>query len=227
MSDNFPSCKVRDEREGRAPYQNILCEEEIKEIYEMTTAKFCSVVASTLEFGHSHWAAGHLNWNTKTKKTRGIADGFLRLNCSAVDVPPLPDDFRMVAKDFPVIGIWEFKNLLAGSRAAFEAIVQQSGYGDFHWKGCEYGKRCPIVHPGQGGRPQVTGSKSGFDVQPPICQSLLSEDSDCTQPPLSPFSFSEVDREHAGYITQQVNIQVIYSNRLLPYIHFVLYAGLD
>jgi hypothetical protein len=227
MSDAFPSCVVRESGKLRAPYENILCEEEIKEIYQVTTAQFCSVVASTLEFCHSHWTRGHLVWTTKTKQNRGVADGFLRLNLNAVDkdVPPLSADFKRVVKDFPVIGVWEFKNLLAGSREVFEAIVQHSSYGDFHWESCEYGKRCPIVHPGQCGRPEVTGSKVGFDVQLPICQSLLSEDTDCAQLPPSPFSFKEVDRTHARYIIQQVII--IYPNRLLPYIHRVLYTGLD
>jgi hypothetical protein len=145
-----------------------------------------------------------MEWTLDSNKDRGIADGFLKLNEQAVDtdvVGPLQDDYKKVAEDFPVIAIWEFKNMLAGSKEVFELIVQQAGDEEFSWEGCEHGMRCPIVHPGKDGGPMVTGSRTALDAETPICKSTPPED-------ITPASWqsSEVAKRHARHMTQQVNI---------------------
>jgi hypothetical protein len=138
-----------------------------------------------------------------SKKARGIADGFLKL---AVDTNtrPVPDDLKKVAEDFPVIGVWEFKNMLAGSKAVFKAIVQHAGDKEFPWECCEYGKRCPILHPGRDGGPEVTGSKTAFDAQTPLCKSTRSDNPKIPPPPTS--QLHQIDIKHARHMIQQVNI---------------------
>jgi hypothetical protein len=215
QSGDFPTDKLRQKESKAAPYGRIVGEPQIKIIYEETTSKFCTIVASTLQFQLPRWSSGHLEWSIQTTKTSGIADGFLRLNQWAVDadIPSLPDDFKNVAEDFPTIGIWEFKNLIAGSERVFEAIVQQSSYEKFDWEGCEHGVQCPVVHPGQNGGPLVTGWKKGFDAEPPICQSTHSRDR-VTPPPLSfikPLTDAEIRR--ARHMTQQVNMIPSFQSR--------------
>jgi hypothetical protein len=100
ISDAFPLRTMRQKWNRQAPYHHIICEDEIQNIYETTTAKFCSVVASTLEFQLPRWSRGHLDWTKKTRKVRGIADGYLRLNERAVDtdIPPCQTTSNMLSK---------------------------------------------------------------------------------------------------------------------------------
>lgn len=212
-SDNFPDPNTRQTRFDEFLTGAIRGEQHLQTIYSETTARFCGVVASTLEFQHPHWNRGHLEWTLDSNKSRGVADGFLRLNDMAVDkaVAPLSDKYKDVAEDFPVLGIWEFKSLIAGSPEVFEAIVQQSaGAGGFHWEGCKAGVRCPIAHgrPGEEDGLYVTGSKTAFDAsrEAETCRSTLAETRITPSAPTS--QISEAAKIHARDMTQQVLISL-------------------
>jgi hypothetical protein len=207
VNEMFPAPTVRDSCVQQSAMHRILREAQIQSIYNDTTARFCSVVASTLEFQLPRWNCGHLQWTIDSNKSRGVSDGNLSLNQAAIDqdIASLPVDFTDVAEDFPVLAIWEFKSLKAGTPEVFEAIVQQSASTeDFPWEGCEEGLRCRIVHNGEDGGLYITGSKTAFDAQAETCTSMFSNDTVTLDPPSS--QPDEKARIHARYMTQQVNI---------------------
>jgi hypothetical protein len=185
----------------------IICEEQLVSIYDQTTAKFCRIVASTLEFQHPHWSCGNLKWTSDSGKSHGVADGHLMLNNKPADmgIDPLPVGYQEITEDFPVIATWEFKSLVAGTPDVLEAIVQQSASGkDFPWQECTERDGCQIVHKGVHGELYTTRSKMGFDAQIETCKSLLlPSDPIFPHPPSS--QLSEKAKTHAIHITQQVN----------------------
>jgi hypothetical protein len=154
-----PSLVQRFDAMRAAPPTSIVGERQIEAIYDITTARFCTIVASTLEHHLPLWSTGLLALSLDGKAKRGIADGFLKFQKSPQVLCPLQTDFAEVVQSFPVIGTWEFKNMIAGSLEVFSAIVQYSGGQEFPWEGCELKSRCPILHTGKDGGPAITGSK--------------------------------------------------------------------
>jgi hypothetical protein len=210
ITEKFPTPHMRKNDIEQSSHRPIVGETQIQDFYNNTTAKFCGVVASTLEFQHPHWSHGNLAWTLEKSKSRGVADAYLQLNKKAVDkaIAPLPVDFQEVTEHFPVLSLWEFKSLIAGSPDVFEAIVQQSASAeDFHWQGCTEGKLCGIAHNGEVGGLYITGSKMGFDAQVETCKSILLSSGPLAIIPGPPSSqLSERAQLHALHITQQVNI---------------------
>ncbi|KAG6885894.1 hypothetical protein C0993_008413 [Termitomyces sp. T159_Od127] len=140
---------------------------DVQSAYETGVADFCATVAATLELQLSDWSPNCLQWSTVrlcnkeipgVRRDQALADGFLNMSDKGSKrhlVHPTPRE-RLILDTFPVIAIWEFKNLnfdatigQMASEARAEVFHEMlNGFLDsvFPWKECEKGDNCAIVH---------------------------------------------------------------------------------
>ncbi|KAG6919619.1 hypothetical protein DXG01_003483 [Tephrocybe rancida] len=100
-----------------------------------------------------------------------IADGFLGMK-GPLAASKLLASYQ--AKHFSVIGIWEFKSLLAGDERAFEAFHGLANSSKFRWTGCEHGGLCGLECPNKSDMDMllIERVKMGYDAVDPICPSF-------------------------------------------------------
>ncbi|KAG6877266.1 hypothetical protein C0992_010400 [Termitomyces sp. T32_za158] len=140
---------------------------DVQTAYETGVADFCATVAATLEFQLSEWSPNCLQWSAArlcnkdipgVRRDQALADGFLNMSEKGSKrhlVHSTPRE-RLILDTFPVIAIWEFKNLNfdtsmgQGSLKARADIFHEmlNGFLDsvFPWKECEKGDNCAVVH---------------------------------------------------------------------------------
>ncbi|KAF8074525.1 hypothetical protein FPV67DRAFT_1445583 [Lyophyllum atratum] len=207
----FPNAGIRLDCARDALEERILNERSLEGIYSKTMASHCSIVASTLEFQLPVWSSAHLHWQTihgRSEEKHAIADGLLRIfdisghTCDAARVSPLAVEYLDVRKYFPVIGVWEFKNMVAGSINVFEAILEQAKMHKFPWVGCQEGNRCAVVHPPTLGKVLKTWSKMGPDAS----ESVVPPP---TMPPPPSHPIRGTDIQHGLYMVQQVIAEMV------------------
>ncbi|KAG6843379.1 hypothetical protein H0H87_005265 [Tephrocybe sp. NHM501043] len=202
--------------------QSIINEESVRTIYASILARQCLTVASTLAFQLPIWSSGYLRWEkeTATKDNFGIADGFLRVvdtpvkRRNACQLPPPSDTFRKIVKEYPILAVWEFKNLLAGRKAIFEGIRELARDDIFPWTLCEYGDLCGITrapgHPAASSEePFVYWKKRGPDAPIPVCKSISEPLSAHQIPAMSEDGLASANITHSIHITQQVWAQMV------------------
>ncbi|KAH0582427.1 hypothetical protein H2248_010370 [Termitomyces sp. 'cryptogamus'] len=160
----FPSLK-RLERASREYRQDIHKEIDAQLAYEFAVAEFCATVAATLEFQLSQGSPNFLEWSTTRLSTKAIpgvrrdqalADGFLNMSDkgSQKHLAHPTDRERLILQTFPVIAIWEFKNLnfdITDGQVDLRAEIfyeMVNGFLEcvFSWGECEKGSDCAIVH---------------------------------------------------------------------------------
>ncbi|KAG5651319.1 hypothetical protein H0H81_009092 [Sphagnurus paluster] len=141
VDTGFPTLDRIAEELDRSPHFHVKNEADIQDTYETNMAAHCLVVASTLHFQLPVWSSGYLKWTKKYQQPTGekyaIADGFLSAETleprpSWLPAQPCPVYSRMI-KDGP-LGIWEFKNLVAGSMDTFKAIRDLCVEDKFPWQ---------------------------------------------------------------------------------------------
>ncbi|KAG6875578.1 hypothetical protein C0992_003239 [Termitomyces sp. T32_za158] len=162
----FPSTKVL-ANTSKSYRRDIHKEFNIQLAYGSGVAEFCTTVAATLEFQLSHWSPNCLQWSTTrlsneaipgVRRDQALADGFLNMSAIGSErhlVHPTPRE-RLILDTFPVIAIWEFKNLnfdtpdgqmdLEARAKVFHEMVDGFLESIFPWEGCEKGGDCAIVH---------------------------------------------------------------------------------
>ncbi|KAG6878274.1 hypothetical protein C0993_009632 [Termitomyces sp. T159_Od127] len=185
--NDFPSASNRERKLEQGRTGEVRSEYRVQLIYEEAVARFCAVVAGTLEFGLEHWKYGFLEWSRErlsnrripgVKATDAVADGFL--NLAETDEYGnhyhLTPRQRDVYKIFPELAIWEFKNLnfshgedeeKLDSGEVFNEIVNGFLTGIFPWEGCKEGDDCPLKHPKIG----ATACPMGYDAVNSPCSS--------------------------------------------------------
>ncbi|KAF8055010.1 hypothetical protein FPV67DRAFT_1660521 [Lyophyllum atratum] len=172
----FPRRTKRNEALRRSEHSKLLNEKSIEEVYLHTMASHCGVVASTLEFHLPGWYDSYFKWTTqhRSDENYAIADGILELVAAPVAIPgkepppPLPEVYSQIIEDFPVLGVWEFKSLVAGSIEVFEAILGFARKEEFAWVGCDAGSLdlCTLQHSTDAHAPLTTWSPLGPDASP-------------------------------------------------------------
>ncbi|KAF8074045.1 hypothetical protein FPV67DRAFT_783245 [Lyophyllum atratum] len=211
----FPDHGLRERSVEQALLQRILNEKSVEEIYSRTVTRHCSIVASTLEFQLPVWSSVHLRWQTihgkEENENHAIADGFLEISDTS-PASSLPMEYLDVPKDFPVIGVWEFKNMRAGSIEVFEAILEHATMSEFPWEGCQMGNFCAIDHPVKSGGVLKTWSKMGPDAS----QSVVSPP---VMPPPPSHPIDKVDRVHASHMVQQVIAEMVKHDTTFACLH--------
>ncbi|KAG5351931.1 hypothetical protein C0989_004478 [Termitomyces sp. Mn162] len=149
-------------------YRNDIHEEiDVQLAYGSGVADLCATVAATLEFQFSHWSPDSLQWSTVrlsnksipgVRRDQALADGFLNMSDkgSGRHLAHPTSRERLILDTFPVIAIWEFKNLnfdtsegqvdLDARAKVFHEMVD--GFLDtlFPWEGCEKGSDCAVAH---------------------------------------------------------------------------------
>lgn len=186
--NDFPSASNRERKLEHGRTGEVRSEYRVQLIYEEAVARFCAVVAGTLEFGLGHWKYGFLEWSRErlsnrripgVKLTDAVADGFL--NLAETDEYGnhyhLTPRQRDVYKIFPELAIWEFKNLNfaqgegegeeLNSAEVFNEIVNGFLTGIFPWEGCKEGEDCLLKHPKIG----ATACPMGYDALHSPCPS--------------------------------------------------------
>ncbi|KNZ75775.1 hypothetical protein J132_01620 [Termitomyces sp. J132] len=155
------------ERKSKKYRRDIHKEIDVQLAYGSGVADLCASVAATLEFQFSHWSPNCLQWSTARLSNRAIpgvrrdqalADGFLNMSDKGSQghpAHPTPRE-RLILDVFPVIAIWEFKNLNfdtpegqvdLGARAeVFSEMVDGFIGSVFPWEGCEKEGDCAIAH---------------------------------------------------------------------------------
>ncbi|KAG5724598.1 hypothetical protein E4T56_gene4006 [Termitomyces sp. T112] len=159
-------------------------EADVQQAYEIAVATHCAVVAGTLEFELKEWCRSSLRWNKVRLSAvpegltaaQAIPDGYLNV-VGDDDKYMLTPRERNILKYFPVIAIWEFKNLNFDSRGRplgekvskqiFQQVADDFLDDLFPWEECDKGEQCPVVHPNVG----VTAVRMGNDAEVPPCHS--------------------------------------------------------
>lgn len=137
-------------------------------------------VASTLALGLPNWYPSYFVWS-RASETNDVAigDGFLRAsstsrssNAQALD-PSKRDTLESLEKNFPNIGVWEFKstvsgldNLDADARVKNIVVYAQAGV-EFKWVECS-STGCGS-HYQPDGDVTVTGARVGYDARTKRC----------------------------------------------------------
>ncbi|KAG6887268.1 hypothetical protein C0992_013063 [Termitomyces sp. T32_za158] len=153
-------------RTSRSHRRDVHKEVDVQLAYGSGVAELCATVAATLEFQLSHWSPNSLQWSTErlnkeaipgVRRDQALADGFLNMCNKGSEehlAHPTPRE-RLILNTFPVIAIWEFKNLnfdTSEGQVDLEARARvfhemANGFLDsvFPWEGCEKGD-CAVVH---------------------------------------------------------------------------------
>ncbi|KAG6887302.1 hypothetical protein C0995_016306 [Termitomyces sp. Mi166 len=179
-SDVFPSPDRLAKWFDLYELEKIERESDVERLYRATVAKGCLVVAGTLAYGHESWSAGCLQWTFRAPskkegsgaKNKGVADGFL--NIFEEKGSSLTPEQQLVFDYFPVLAIWEFKNLnfsiLESGISTMEGAVNGFLEGAFPWATCEFGPwQCQAEHPND----VNTWSPMGWDAKNPPCAAYL------------------------------------------------------
>ncbi|KAG6909492.1 hypothetical protein DXG01_017214 [Tephrocybe rancida] len=184
-------------------YANVQTEADVERIYGETVAKACSTVAGTLAYGHKSWSPGCLQWSFRPKeppikgnpvaKNQGAADGFL--NILKTGTTPLSKTQQQVFNAFPVLAIWEFKNLNfccdPSPTATIQGAVDSFLGGLFPWANCEFDGQCVALHP----KYARTASVMGWDAENPPCESYRQSRDTPAYRALLKARISEADRD--------------------------------
>ncbi|KAG6844550.1 hypothetical protein H0H87_005970 [Tephrocybe sp. NHM501043] len=171
----FPTCGML-KQQRKANKDHIQTEADVERIYRETVGKACATVAGTLAYGHASWSSGCLQWSFQPQDTRrspvaknqAAADGFLNI---ADTGPPyiLSKTQREILRSFPVLAIWEFKNLNfcrdPSALATVQGAVDSFLDGLFPWATCQFGEQCVAKHP----KASITGSLMGWDADKHPC----------------------------------------------------------
>ncbi|KAG6844552.1 hypothetical protein H0H87_005972 [Tephrocybe sp. NHM501043] len=161
---------------------SIQSEADIERIYCRAVGMPCTTVAETLLYGKKLWSPECLNWsfrplNSNEKgdpvaKNHAVADGFLNIFDPGAGTKrkTLSKDQQDVFDSFPVLAIWEFKNLNFCSGkdglSTFQGISSLLG-GCFPWATCKFEGQCVAQHP----QIATTGAFMGWDAEHHPCQS--------------------------------------------------------
>ncbi|KAG6910047.1 hypothetical protein DXG01_013493 [Tephrocybe rancida] len=162
-------------------------EADVQSVYEKAIARYCATVAGTLEFQLDRWDTNCLEWNKNrlshteikgVKRAQAVADGFLQLvtRDSRGKVFHMNQRQRAIFDTFPVLAIWEFKNLnffrdgklVEVEGKVFREIVRGFLTDVFHWAECEEEGDCALVHPDIG----VNACRMGYDARSSPCPSV-------------------------------------------------------
>lgn len=183
-NEDFPTPEILKLNSRLLQTREINNEAGVEQAYDIAVARHCAVVAGTLEFKLNEWCRSSLRWNKVRQSAvpegltaaQAIPDGYLNI-VGDDDTYTLTPRERDILKHFPVIAIWEFKNLNFDSRgkAVGDKIKEQIFHEVTHaflddlfpWDECDKGEQCPVVHPNVG----VTAVRMGNDAEVSPCPS--------------------------------------------------------
>ncbi|KAG6856564.1 hypothetical protein H0H87_003064, partial [Tephrocybe sp. NHM501043] len=183
IGKHFSTKRHLEEEMKEAGQGSIQTEVDIERIYGRAVGGPCTAVAETLLYGRDSWSPGCLRWSFRplnnnekedpVAKNHAVADGFLNIfNPSAKNAESLAlsKTQQDVFDSFPVLAVWEFKNLNffleTVGLATFEGVDSLVG-GRFPWATCEFDGQCIAQHP----QHAKTGSFMGWDAENPPSES--------------------------------------------------------
>ncbi|KAG6908552.1 hypothetical protein DXG01_004185 [Tephrocybe rancida] len=207
----FPSHSALNLALEKADLENIINEEKVVHVYEKLAPKFCAIVAATLEFQRDSWGRDNLKWSSKSNyaKSKAIADGFLQLTKVPMATSgKLSEEYQAMIKNFPIIGVWEFKSLVAGRLDLLRAFRSLCLQEQFSWTGCTHGDNCVFQCKNTESTyyPLMSWAPMGYDATEPVCGEHSST------PPASfslPDDFDKAHMQHATVIAQQVFAEMV------------------
>lgn len=184
---NFPNRKaggfrsIKQIKRGDAEERRTFCTEaEVATRYGSSIAGSFVRITSTLALGLPNWQPSYFCWSSASETNdKAISDGFLRASPTshtsyfpALD-PSTRNMLESLEKNFPNIGVWEFKSTLSGpghpdADARVNNIVAFAQAGvDFEWVECTWHGCGSHYQPN--GDVTVTGARVGYDARTQRC----------------------------------------------------------